>query len=42
MEIKFDEFNVCIWKGKFCHGQKTGYFSIESKQFKYYGMLKDG
>jgi len=34
--------DVVIWKGKFHHGHKTGYFSVESANHKYYGSLKNG
>lgn len=34
--------DMIIWKGKFHHGHKTGYFSVESESYKYYGSLKNG
>jgi len=41
IEIKLSD-EVKVWKGKFQNGQKTGYFSIESAQTKYYEHLKNG
>ncbi len=41
IEINLGKKSV-VWKGKFINGKKTGYFSMESNEAKYYGMVKDG
>ena len=40
--VEIDIEKSIVWKGKFDHGQKTGYFHIESPTYKYYGMLANG
>ena len=40
--IEIDVAQSIVWKGKFILGQKTGFFHIESPNFKYYGMLSSG
>jgi hypothetical protein len=40
--VEIDLPTSTVWKGKFVHGRKTGYFHIESPAMKYYGSVLDG